>query len=163
LRLVGPVLTDSGGFQMWSLGHLRRLDEEGVTFRSHLDGAEVRLGPEAVVGPAAPPRRRRRHGARRMPGVAGRPRGGGDEPATHQRWAVRAARGMGAAAGPGGLFAIVQGSAFRDLREGAALRALALGFDGYAIGGVSVGERPPSAALASSGRRRLCRRPARDT
>src|SRR5687767_4687885 len=45
----GPLLTDSGGFQVWSLGHLRRVDEEGVTFRNHLDGAPSRLTPEGVV------------------------------------------------------------------------------------------------------------------
>src|SRR5687768_11211778 len=45
----GPILTDSGGFQVWSLGHLRRVDEEGVTFRSHLDGSAMRLTPEQVV------------------------------------------------------------------------------------------------------------------
>ena len=45
----GPVLTDSGGFQVWSLARLRRIDDDGVTFRSHLDGSEHRLTPERVM------------------------------------------------------------------------------------------------------------------
>ena len=78
------------------------------------------------------------------------------------RWAARA-RQLGAATGPGGLFGIVQGGSFRELREARRAGSPDIGFDGYAIGGVSVGEPPPSAAPPSSGRRRCCRPTGRAT
>jgi queuine tRNA-ribosyltransferase len=136
----GPILTDSGGFQVFSLGHLRQVDDEGVSFRSHLDGATVRLTPEAVVD------------LQRQLGVDVAmvldecpPWPVSAEEATASllrtsRWAVRAREQWARTPGPGALFAIVQGSVFRALRERAAAELVALDFDGYAIGGVSVGE-----------------------
>jgi len=139
----GPLLTDSGGFQVWSLGALRKVDDGGVTFRSHLDGSTLRFTPEGVVAlqermgvdvamvldecPPWPVSREAAAAAwRRTLGWARRARA-----------ARRAQNGGG---GVGGLFGIVQGSVFRDLREQAAREVAELGFDGYAIGGVSVGE-----------------------
>lgn len=139
----GPILTDSGGFQVFSLGHLRRIDEEGVTFRSHLDGAPVRLGPEEVV------ELQRRLGvdvAMVLDECPAWPVGLEVATASVARtgcWAVRARERWERQPGPGGLFAIVQGSAFRDLRERAARELGELDFAGYAIGGVSVGEPEP--------------------
>lgn len=135
-----PILTDSGGFQVFSLGHLRRIDEEGVTFRSHLDGASVRLGPEEVVD------LQRRLGVDiAMVLDECQPWPLALEVATASllrtgRWAVRARERWEHRPGPGGLFAIVQGSAYRQLRERAARELGELDFSGYAIGGVSVGE-----------------------
>jgi queuine tRNA-ribosyltransferase len=136
----GPLLTDSGGFQVFSLGHLRQLDEGGVTFRSHLDGAAVRLGPEDVVD------LQRRLGVDvamvldECPPWPVEREAAASSLARTNRWAARAREAWARRPGAGGLFAIVQGSAFRDLREGAAQELASLGFDGYAIGGVSVGE-----------------------
>jgi queuine tRNA-ribosyltransferase len=134
----GPLLTDSGGFQVWSLAALRRVDDGGVSLRSHLDGAPCRLTPESVVDA------QRRLGVDVAMVL--------DEctpwPVDHevaaaslartQRWAERAREAW--TGGPGGLFGIVQGSTFPDLRERAAADLVALDFDGYAVGGVSVGE-----------------------
>ncbi|HET9767115.1 MAG TPA: tRNA guanosine(34) transglycosylase Tgt, partial [Thermoanaerobaculia bacterium] len=136
----GPILTDSGGFQVFSLGHLRQLDETGVTFRSHLDGAAMRLGPEEVVD------LQRRLGVDvamvldECPPWPVERAAAAASLARTNRWAARAREEWERRPGPGGLFAIVQGSAFRDLRESAAREIAALAFDGYAIGGVSVGE-----------------------
>lgn len=136
----GPILTDSGGFQVFSLGHLRKLDEEGVTFRSHLDGAAVRLGPEDVVD------LQRRLGVDvamvldECPPWPVEHDAAAASLARTNRWAARSREQWERRPGPGGLFGIVQGSAFRDLRESAALYLSSLGFEGYAVGGVSVGE-----------------------
>jgi queuine tRNA-ribosyltransferase len=137
---AGPVLTDSGGFQVFSLGHLRTVDDDGVTFRSHLDGSTVRLSPEEVVD------LQRRLGvdvAMVLDECPPWPLGEVEAAASLQRtnrWAARARTHWQRRPGAGGLFAIVQGSAFRALRERGARELAALGFDGYAIGGVSVGE-----------------------
>jgi queuine tRNA-ribosyltransferase len=139
----GPILTDSGGFQVWSLGHLRKLDADGVTFRSHLDGSPMRFTPELVVD------LQRRLGVDLAMVL--------DEctawPATVEqaaaslalttRWAQRARAEWDRRPGPGGQLGIVQGSAFRELREQAVIDLVRLDFDGYAIGGVSVGEPGP--------------------
>ncbi|HXT22575.1 MAG TPA: tRNA guanosine(34) transglycosylase Tgt, partial [Thermoanaerobaculia bacterium] len=136
----GPILTDSGGFQVFSLGHLRKLDEEGVTFRSHLDGAALRLGPEDAVD------LQRRLGVDvamvldECPPWPVEHDAAAASLARTNRWAARSREQWERRPGPGGLFAIVQGSSFRDLREAAARQLADLGFDGYAIGGVSVGE-----------------------
>ncbi len=133
----GPLLTDSGGFQVMSLARLRRLDDDGVTFRSHVDGAELRFTPEDVVAmqerlgvdfamalDECPPWPLTRAAAETAVVRTG-------------RWAARARAGW---RGKGALFGIVQGGVFRDLRERAAAELVGLDFDGYAIGGVSVGE-----------------------
>ena len=135
----GPILTDSGGFQVWSLAKLRKLDAEGVTFRSHLDGSRVRFTPESVV------ESQHRLGVDIAMVL--------DEctpwPVTEKdaaksldltlSWAERARDAWGDDK-PGSLFGIVQGSVYRDLRLRAVAALAALDFDGYAVGGVSVGE-----------------------
>jgi queuine tRNA-ribosyltransferase len=134
----GPILTDSGGFQVFSLADLRRVDEDGVTFTSHLDGSSHRLTPErtmeiqALLGSdvAMPldqlvdprlPRDEVRQAMER----------------TH-RWAERA---LAARSRPDqALFGIVQGGVDPELRRESATAIRALPFDGIAIGGLSVGE-----------------------
>ena len=136
----GPLLTDSGGFQVWSLGHLRRVDEEGVTFRNHLDGSPSRLTPEGVVD------MQRRLGVDiamvldECPPWPVTEEDADRSLARTNRWARRAREEWAARPGQGALFAILQGSSYRRLRERAAADLVSLAFDGYAIGGVSVGE-----------------------
>ncbi len=134
----GPILTDSGGFQVWSLGALRRLSEAGVAFRSPVDGAEVFLGPEEAVAvqhaldadvvmvfDECTPYPVDEAAARRSMELS-------------LRWAERSRAAHGDH--PAALFGIVQGGVYPGLRE-ASLRGLTdIGFDGYAIGGLSVGE-----------------------
>jgi queuine tRNA-ribosyltransferase len=134
----GAVLTDSGGYQVFSLAPLRRLSDEGVTFRSHIDGREHFFTPELAVAyqealgsdimmvldECAP------HDASREKLVKAMDR-------TH-RWAERC-RGAWQRRG-GALYAIVQGGIFPDLRERSAEALVALDFPGYAIGGLSIGE-----------------------
>ncbi len=136
-----PILTDSGGYQVMSLAKLRRIDERGVTFQSHIDGATVELTPERAIEVQC------LLGADIQMVL--------DEctpfPATREeaktsldlslRWAERskAAFSVHAAAGQA-LFGIVQGSVYPDLREQSARALLAIGFDGYAVGGLAVGE-----------------------
>ncbi len=134
----GPVLTDSGGFQGFSLEHLRELDEEGILFKSHLDGSLHRFTPEAVVG------HQEGLGADIvMPLDVCEPAGaarGAVEASVHRtlRWARRS---LDAHAGSGqALFGIVQGGVFGDLRELSAAGTVAMDFPGYSIGGLSVGE-----------------------
>ena len=133
----GPILTDSGGFQGFSLEHLRELDEEGILFKSHLDGSLHRFTPETVV------EHQRGLGADIvMPLDVCEPAGADRdavEGSVHRtlRWARRSleAHGSGQA-----LFGIVQGGTFDDLREVSAAETVAMDFPGYAIGGLSVGE-----------------------
>lgn len=134
-----PILTDSGGFQVWSLAKLRKLDSGGVSFRSHLDGSLLRFTPENVVM------------AQQKIGVdiAMMLDDCTAWPATWDEanrslnltlsWAEKARRAWDDKL-PGGLFAICQGSAFEDLRLRAAATLTELDCHGYAIGGVSVGE-----------------------
>jgi queuine tRNA-ribosyltransferase len=133
-----PILTDSGGFQVWSLGGLRTVDEGGVTFRSHLDGSPLRFTPEGVAGAQA------RMGVDIAMMLDECPPWPVDKAAAAAFWERTLAwAGRARAAwtgGPGGLFGIVQGSVFPDLRQRAAADLAELDFDGYAIGGVSVGE-----------------------
>jgi queuine tRNA-ribosyltransferase len=134
-----PILTDSGGFQVWSLARLNRVDDEGVTFRSHLDGDLVRFIPESVVAAQeaigvdlamvldeCPPWPIEEAAAERSL----------ERTLAWARRAVEARRRPEQTA----LFGIAQGSAYRRLRERAAAELARLPFDGYAIGGVSVGE-----------------------
>lgn len=132
-----PILTDSGGFQVFSLAQRRKVDAEGVTFRSHIDGSEHRFTPEKVIAiqenlgadiivcldECAPPE----DYAYNVQALA----------RTHA-WAERC-RAVKRRADQA-LFGIVQGGVFPDLREQSARFLTALGFDGYAIGGLSVGE-----------------------
>jgi len=134
----GPILTDSGGFQIYSLGALRTLTEEGVAFQSHIDGARHFLSPETAV------EIQEALGSDIMmcldeciPYPAGRK----DAEAALQRtarWAARckARRRTSSQA----LFGIVQGGVYPELRRQSAETLLEIGFDGYALGGLSVGE-----------------------
>ena len=137
----GPILTDSGGFQVWSLGGLRRVDDEGVTFRSPRDGALLRFEPADVV----------RHQVAIGVDVAmvldECTRWPVDEAAAAESlrrtlgWARRArAEKDRLEANRTQLFGIVQGSFFPSLRQAAVDELRGIGFDGYAIGGVSIGE-----------------------
>jgi queuine tRNA-ribosyltransferase len=135
----GPILTDSGGFQVMSLGKLRTLDAEGVTFRSHLDGTQYRLTPERSI--------EIQHLLESTITMAL------DEctpfPATQaeaqssmelsMRWAARCRAAFQPRAGYA-LFGIVQGSIFPDLRAKSCAALTDIGFEGYAIGGLAVGE-----------------------
>jgi len=135
----GPILTDSGGFQVMSLGALRTLDEGGVTFRSHLDGSKHRLTPERaveiqdqldatitmVLDECTPFPATYDQAERSM--------------AMSMRWAARCRTAFRDRDGYA-LFGIVQGSVFPDLRARSAEALRDIGFEGYAIGGLAVGE-----------------------
>ncbi|HUI07778.1 MAG TPA: tRNA guanosine(34) transglycosylase Tgt [Verrucomicrobiae bacterium] len=142
----GPILTDSGGYQVFSLAKLRKISADGVEFQSHVDGATLFLGPrEAIAAQAAlgsdiamafdecphwPCDREYACSSLELTlQWAARCKGA----VSHQPSAVR---------GRQLLFGIVQGSVYPDLRERGARELVAIGFDGYAIGGVSVGEPP---------------------
>lgn len=135
----GPILTDSGGFQVMSLAQIRKIKEEGVQFQSHIDGSKHMLSPErsmeiqhllgsdiTMIFDECTP-----------------------YPATHKqadgsmqlslRWAERSRKSFIKREGYG-LFGIVQGSVYEDLREQSARELVKIGFDGYAIGGLAVGE-----------------------
>ncbi|HEX5307210.1 MAG TPA: tRNA guanosine(34) transglycosylase Tgt [Dyella sp.] len=135
-----PILTDSGGFQVFSLAHKRKLAEEGVTFASPVDGSKVFLSPEvsmkiqtvldsdiAMIFDECTP-----------------------YPATEKvasesmelslRWAERSRRAFDDLKNPNNLFGIVQGSVYENLRRRSAQGLTGIGFDGYAIGGLAVGE-----------------------
>ena len=136
-----PILTDSGGYQVMSLAKLRRIDEQGVIFQSHIDGATVELTPERAIEVQC------LLGAdiqmvldECTPFPATR-----DEAKTSLdlslRWAERSKAAFATRAAPGqALFGIVQGSIYPDLREHSARALLEIGFDGYAVGGLAVGE-----------------------
>jgi len=154
----GPILTDSGGFQVWSLSKLRKITEEGVKFQSHLDGSPMMLSPESsmkiqcqlgadiiMLFDECPPYPCERKYAEESLGLT-------------TRWAKRCKEWFEAEASKvvpwmngRGIspktetkrplqFGIVQGSVYEDLRRQSAEELVELGFDGYAIGGVSVGE-----------------------
>lgn len=134
----GPILTDSGGFQVWSLADLRKLDERGVTFASPVDGSRIFLGPEESMAV------QRALGSDIVmifdectpyPATLDEAR---ESMERSLRWAERSrtAHGDSEAA----LFGIVQGGMYSDLRARSARGLIELGFDGYAIGGLSVGE-----------------------
>lgn len=140
MRWDGPILTDSGGYQVMSLSQLRKLDTDGVTFRSHVDGSQHRLTPadsiriqadeigaEIVMQldecPALPAPREAVEKAMRL----------------SLDWAERSKRAFGARSAQN-LFAIVQGGVDPELRKMSAEALVAEGFDGYAIGGLAVGE-----------------------
>ncbi|MDX1644173.1 MAG: tRNA guanosine(34) transglycosylase Tgt [Thermoanaerobaculia bacterium] len=134
-----PILTDSGGYQVFSLARLRTIDDEGVTFRSHLDGDEVRFTPAWVA------RAQARLGvdlAMMLDECPPWPVSEEEAGEALDRTLAWAERGRAAWDGEGGFFGIVQGSVFSFLRQRAVDALAELEFDGYAIGGVSVGEPP---------------------
>ena len=133
-----PILTDSGGFQIYSLGALRRIAEEGATFQSHIDGSRHFLAPETAV------EIQEALGSDIMMCLdeciaypAGRD-AVEQALARTSRWALRCKTSR--KEGPRALFGIVQGGVYPDLRRRGAEEMQAIGFDGYAIGGLSVGE-----------------------
>lgn len=140
IRWNKPILTDSGGFQVFSLGKMRKIAEDGVTFRSPIDGSKVFLSPEismqiqhvlnsdiVMIFDECTP-----------------------YPATHQqaqeslqlslRWAKRCKDEHNKLNNVNALFGIIQGGMYEDLRDESLNGLLDIGFDGYAIGGLSVGE-----------------------
>ena len=137
-----PLLTDSGGFQIFSLGNLNKIDEDGVTFQSHLDGASFRLTPEKVIEiqqiigadiimpldeclPIGVSKEKTRESLQLTSRWAKRCRNYlRDNPSRHRQV----------------LFGIIQGGMFPELRKESAEQLLELDFFGYAIGGLSVGE-----------------------
>ena len=140
MRWEKPILTDSGGYQVMSLSQLRKLDKDGVTFRSHIDGSEHRLTPERAIElqadqigadivmqldecPALPAPRNDVKKAMEL----------------SLAWALRCKRAFGARETQN-LFAIVQGGVDPQLRQASAEALVGEGFDGYAIGGLAVGE-----------------------
>jgi queuine tRNA-ribosyltransferase len=135
-----PILTDSGGFQVMSLSGLRKVDEKAVTFRSHIDGAMVELSPERAI---------------EIQNLLGadismqldecielpKPRAElGRAMQLSLRWAERSKRAFERTPPGRALFGIVQGGDDRDLRNESARALVGIGFDGYAIGGLAVGE-----------------------
>lgn len=137
---TGPMLTDSGGFQVWSLANLRKLTEEGVTFQSHVDGSKHALTPERSIEIQADllgadivmqldectPFPCTRDEARASMELS-------------LRWGQRSKTAFGSRENQT-LFGIVQGSVHEDLRRESAQRLVDTGFGGYAIGGLAVGE-----------------------
>ena len=141
----GPILTDSGGFQVYSLGALRKITEEGVKFQSPVNGDACFLTPEESM---------------RIQRVLDSdivmvfdectPYLIDDRPATHDeaarsmrmslRWARRSREEFKKLANPNALFGIVQGGMYEDLRDESLAGLTEIGFEGYAIGGLSVGE-----------------------
>ncbi len=145
-----PILTDSGGFQVFSLAKIRRIKEEGVYFQSHLDGSKLFIGPEtsmeiqatlgsdiAMAFDECPPYPCTEDYAAKSLTLT-------------LRWARRCREWI-AAQGPVGQlhFGIVQGSTYAALREESARAIVEMGWDGYAVGGVSVGEPVPEMMLAA--------------
>jgi len=152
------MLTDSGGFQVWSLGALRKISEEGTEFRSHVDGALCFLSPEismevqaalgaeiAMAFDECAPGEATLEAARRSMELtlrwAKRSKEAFDVIARRDAGGPQA--GMPALPGRQALFGIVQGASHLDLRRESLERTVEIGFDGYAIGGLSVGEEKP--------------------
>lgn len=136
-----PILTDSGGYQVFSLTELRKVDRDGVTFKSHHDGRMVRFTPDSVV------EMQRRMGVDismvldECPPWPVSVEEAADSLERTNRWAQLAAENHARHRHPDvNLFGIVQGSFFSELRQRAVEEIRALDFDGFAIGGVSVGE-----------------------
>ena len=134
----GPILTDSGGFQVFSLGKLRKITEEGVSFRSPVDGSKVFMSPESsmqvqkdlgsdivMIFDECTPGEATHEEAKKSMELS-------------LRWAARSRDAH--AESESALFGIIQGGMFEDLRDRSLEGLLEIGFDGYAIGGLSVGE-----------------------
>ena len=136
----GAILTDSGGFQVFSLSSLRKIREEGVEFRSHLDGSKHLFTPESVVGI------QRNLNSDIMMVLDECVPYGADYAYTEKslalttRWALRARAAYPQGSGQNLLFAITQGGFFKDLRKRSIEELCCHDFDGFAIGGLSVGE-----------------------
>jgi len=156
MRWDKPILTDSGGFQVMSLSKIAKVKEEGVTFASHIDGSKHALTPErsieiqadllgadismqldeCVAWPAEEAR-------------------AGEALRLSARWGARCKAAFGERETQA-LFGIQQGSTFQALRRESAERLTEIGFDGYAIGGLAVGEGTRPCARCSTTRRPCC-------
>ena len=134
-----PILTDSGGFQVMSLSALRKLDEDGVTFRSHLDGSRHRLTPERSLEIQGLLDSDIRMQLDECPPLPSPPAELERAMRLSLRWAERSKAAFGDTEGRA-LFGIVQGGDVAALRIESAEALAAIGFDGYAIGGLAVGE-----------------------
>src|SRR3981189_2031683 len=136
----GPMLTDSGGFQVMSLSELRKVSEHAVTFRSHIDGASAELSPERAIEV------QRLLGsdiAMQMDECVRLPAERSDIERAMQlslRWAERSKRAFEAAPAGYMLFGIAQGGDVPELRRASAQSLVQMGFHGYALGGLAVGE-----------------------
>ncbi len=147
-----PILTDSGGYQVFSLSRLRRITEDGVTFNSPFDGSEIFLSPEKVIeiqeaigsdiamvfDECPPPTKDKKKIQESLDlTIAWSKRA-----KKHHRRACRLPAGQAGQAGleTQALFGIVQGGIFSDLRRESLARTVEIGFDGYAVGGLCVGE-----------------------
>jgi queuine tRNA-ribosyltransferase len=159
----GPILTDSGGYQIFSLAKLRKITEEGVRFQNHLDGTPTFISPEsameiqatlgsdiAMVLDECPPYPCEHDYAARSLELTARwaqrckrAVEAGVSPANRATAAASLGDAADTAAPPPLLFGIVQGGTFENLRRASAEATVQIGFDGYAIGGVSVGEPEP--------------------
>ncbi|HJV07984.1 MAG TPA: tRNA guanosine(34) transglycosylase Tgt [Chromobacteriaceae bacterium] len=138
-----PILTDSGGFQVFSLGALNKITEEGVTFQSPVNGDKLFLSPEKsmeiqtvlnsdivmIFDECTPGQVDHNTAAKSM--------------RMSLRWAERSRRAFDELRNPNALFGIVQGNLYTDLRQESLQGLMDIGFDGYAIGGLSVGEPKP--------------------
>ncbi|NBD29602.1 MAG: tRNA guanosine(34) transglycosylase Tgt [Alphaproteobacteria bacterium] len=139
MNWAGPILTDSGGFQVMSLAGLRKLTENGVTFRSHVDGSKHELTPERSM------EIQRLLGSDivmcfdECPALPATEQAVADSMHLSMRWAQRSRDAFGERPGHA-LFGIMQGGVSPDLREESAEALKAIGFEGYAIGGLAVGE-----------------------
>ena len=147
-RFIGwnkPILTDSGGFQVFSLAHKRKLTEEGVTFASPVDGSKVFLSPEvsmqiqtaldadiAMVFDECTPYL--------LNGAPVSEKLARESMELSLRWAARSRRAFDELGNPNSLFGIVQGGVHEDLRRRSAAGLVDIGFAGYAVGGLAVGE-----------------------
>ncbi len=135
----GPILTDSGGFQVMSLAGLRTMDEGGVTFRSHLDGSAHRLTPESATQIQHKLDATITMALDECTPFPATPQQAEASMALSMRWAARSRDAF--VARPGyGQFGIVQGGVFPSLRAASVEALTAIGFEGYAVGGLAVGE-----------------------
>ena len=134
-----PILTDSGGFQVMSLAGLRKLTEQGVTFKSHIDGSKHELTPERSM------EIQRLLGSDivmcfdECPALPASDKAVAESMRLSMRWAARSKEAFGDRPGHA-LFGIMQGGVTPELREESAEALKAIGFDGYAVGGLAVGE-----------------------
>jgi queuine tRNA-ribosyltransferase len=135
----GPVLTDSGGFQVMSLSKLRKISEEGVRFRSHIDGTEEFLSPERAMQIQALLGSDIQMVLDECPAYPATEADIEKSLALSMRWAERSKAAFETKEGRG-CFGIVQGGVFPQLRTRSADALVEIGFDGYAVGGLAVGE-----------------------
>lgn len=133
-----PILTDSGGFQVWSLSERRKITEKGVTFASPVDGSRVFLGPEESMAVQAALGSDIVMCFDECTPYPATEKQAADSMQMSMRWAARCREAHGDS--KSALFGIVQGGMYEDLRQQSAEALTDIGFDGYAIGGLSVGE-----------------------